>query len=395
MCTTCPTDFSAKEPSLGYNYQIRYSLFLLLREKIKENPSICLEELDDIVIDDIDGKNLYQTKLHINSVANLSDRSTDFWKTIRVWSESILSGLLDIDNTVFTLITTATTSPDSFIAKLTINSDLNRVGVLEDMLNVCTERTNQNNIKGYEAFGRLSTDQQTKLINNMYVVDASLSIDGTLNAIKNELKYSAPVGKLDLFVEKIEGWWFQQCILMLSRKKDFISSKELQIKISDTREMFSMDNLPDDFPDPLSIDEREIANYEERVFIKQLKLIAIKNNSLRNAISDFRRAFEQRSKWLRDNLTGIDEYNRFDKQLFDYWNNIFALLKDDCEEMTEEELIKAGKSFYEEYYIKKPPTYKIRNNFQPQYLTIGSCHMLAEDKKIGWHPNFQELLKDR
>lgn len=129
MCTTCPTDFSAKEPSLGYNYQIRYSLYLLLREKIKENPSICLEELDDIVIDDIDGKNLYQTKLHINSVANLSDRSTDFWKTIRVWSESILSGLLDIDNTVFTLITTATTSPDSFIAKLTINSDLNRVGV--------------------------------------------------------------------------------------------------------------------------------------------------------------------------------------------------------------------------------------------------------------------------
>jgi hypothetical protein len=35
-----------------------------------------------------------------------------------------------------------------------------------------------------------------------------LSIDGTLTAIKNELKYSAPVGKIDLFVEKIEGWWF-------------------------------------------------------------------------------------------------------------------------------------------------------------------------------------------
>lgn len=395
MSVTCPTDFSAKEPSLGYNYQIRYSLYLLLREKAKENPSVRLEELDDIVIEDIDVRNLYQTKLHINSMANLSDRSTDFWKTIRVWSESILSDLIDIDNTVFTLITTATTSHDSFLSKLTVNSDQTRIGILEEMLSICTEHTNLNNQKGYEAFTRLSTEQQIKLINNIYIIDASLSIDGTLNAIKNELKYSAPPGKLDLFVEKIEGWWFQQCILMLSEKKDSISSKELQMKISDTRDMFSVDNLPDDFPDPLTIDEDEIVDYEERIFIKQLKLIAIRNNSLRNAISDFRRAFEQRSKWLRDNLTGIDEYNRFDKQLFDYWNGIFALMKDDCEGLTEEELVTAGKSFYEEYYIKRPPTYKIRNNFQPQYLTTGSCHMLAEDKKIGWHPNFQELLKDK
>lgn len=395
MDPICQTDFSAKEPSLGYNYQIRYSLYLLLRERAKANPSMRLEDLDDIVIEDADCKNLYQTKLHINSVANLSDRSTDFWKTIRIWSEAILATLLDVDSTVFTLITTATTSPDSFIYKLTINSSQNRIGVIEDMLQICTERSNQTNIKGYEAFCRLSTEQQTKLVNSIYIIDASLSIDGTLSAIKNELIYSAPIGKLDLFVEKIEGWWFQQCILVLSQKKDCISGKELQMKISDTREMFFADNLPDDFPDPLTIDENEIVNYEERIFIKQLRLISLRNNSLRNAISDFRRAFEQRSKWLRDNLTGIDEYNRFDKLLYDYWNQIFALMKDDCQEMTEDELRKAGKSFYEEYYIKRTPAYKIRNNFQPQYLTTGSCHMLADDKKIGWHPNFHELLNDR
>lgn len=219
MDTTYQTDFSAKEPSLGYNYQIRYSLYLLLREKTKENPSIRLEELDDIVIEDIDSRDLYQTKLHINSVANLSDRSADFWKTIRVWSENILSDLLDIDNTVFTLITTATVSPDSFISKLTVNSTQTRIGVLEDMLKICKERSNKTNIKGYEAFVRLSSEQQTKLINSINIIDASLSIEGTLTAIKNELKYSAPVGKIDLFVEKIEGWWFQQCILMLSQKK--------------------------------------------------------------------------------------------------------------------------------------------------------------------------------
>ena len=79
------TDFSAKEPSLGYYYQIRYSLYLLLHERKKENPCIRLEDLDDIVIDDINTKDLFQTKHNINSIANLIDRCSDFWNTIRVW----------------------------------------------------------------------------------------------------------------------------------------------------------------------------------------------------------------------------------------------------------------------------------------------------------------------
>ena len=209
------TDFSAKEPSLGYYYQIRYSLYLLLREKVKDNPSIRLEDLDDIVLNDIDGTNLYQTKLHINSVANLSERSSDFWKTIRVWSEAILNNLVDVDNTIFTLITTAKATPDSFISKLTINSVQTRIGILESMQNICKEQNNQTNQKGYSAFLNLSSEQQIKLINNIYIIDASLSIEETLKAIKEELKYSAPVGKINSFIEKIEGWWFQQCLSLI------------------------------------------------------------------------------------------------------------------------------------------------------------------------------------
>lgn len=395
MGTSFETDFSAKEPSLGYYYQIRYSLYLLLHERKKENPCIRLEDLDDIVIDDVNTKNLFQTKLHVNSKANLSDRSSDFWKTIRVWSEAITTGLItDIENTFFTLITTATISDGSFIHKLSIKSDELRIGVLESMLLIAEEITNVTNQNGYNAFRALTNEQREKLVQNIFVIDASLSIEDTFLAIKQELKFSAPVGKLDSFIEKIEGWWFGQCILLLTNRKDCITIKELQLEISDIREMFSEENLPDDFPNPLTIDEEEINNYEEKIFIKQLKLISTKNNSLRRAISDFRRAYEQRSKWLRDNLTGIEEYNRFDKLLYDHWDRVFSLMKDDCEGLTDDELIKAGKSFYETYYVKSTPTYKIRNNFQPQYMTTSSCHMLADEKKIGWHPNFQELLKD-
>lgn|GEM_PF-3382795 len=68
------TDFSAKEPALGYYYQIRYSLCLLLKAREKDlDTEISIEKLDDIVIEDINSTNLLQTKLHIKSVANLTN----------------------------------------------------------------------------------------------------------------------------------------------------------------------------------------------------------------------------------------------------------------------------------------------------------------------------------
>jgi hypothetical protein len=101
-----------------------------------------------------------------------------------------------------------------------------------------------------------------------------------------------------MFIEYLEGWWFQQCIEMLTGNIESITSIQLSQKISDIRDTFQLDNLPDDFADPLTIDEDELPDYDDRVFIKQLKLISIRSNGLRSAISDFRRAYEQRSNLI-------------------------------------------------------------------------------------------------
>ncbi len=386
------TNFSAQEPSLGYYYQIRLSLYLLLKNKEMINPCITIENLDDIVIEEEDKVNLFQTKLHINSVANLTDGSPDFWKTIRVWCESITSGLIDVNNTIFTLITTAQVSNSSFLVQLKHGNKRDIDDVISKMLSYIANSDNKTNIKGYEAFTYLSIDDKTALIKNTTLLDASLSISEALEAIKNQLIYSAPIGKLDSFVEHLEGWWFQQCIEMLNGKIETISSKHLSQKISDIRDTFQLDNLPDDFADPLNIDESELPDYEDRVFVKQLKLISIRNNGLRNAISDFRRAFEQRSKWLREDLTNLDEIEYFEKQLFDNWNNIFMALKDDCENVSSDEMVKLGKNFYQKFYVERVPKVRIRPKFSSEYLTRGSCHMLSDKLKIGWHPDYKKLI---
>lgn len=390
------TNFEAKEPSLGYYYQLRIGLYLILKARDKPKTIIKIESLDDVVLDDTNSINLYQTKLHINSVANLTNSSPDFWKTIRIWSENIVMGNVVLENTLFTLMTTARIGSGSFIENLKFENQIRDTGsILKSMLKIVDESTSSTNAKAYEAFKKLSEDQQIQLINRINVLDNSLSIDEALNLIQAELRYAAHPKKLNSLIERLEGWWFQLCINMLQNKIENISLQELQIKIAGINDSLMEDNLPDDFASPIDIDETELEDYNERIFVNQLKIIAVKSNMVRSAINDFHRAFKQRSKWLREELTSINDEDLFENRLEDHWNNIFSMIKDECEGLDEANLMKIGYDFYKKFYVEKVPPIKIRERFTSEYLTRGSCHILSDKKRIGWHPNYNTLLNDR
>lgn len=391
------TDFSAKEPSLGYFYQIKFALLILLTNaKDLENPKVRIESLDDIEIDDIDTKNLYQTKLHIKSKANLTDACVDFWKTIRIWSEHITNGLIDIESTTFNLITTEEISKTSILYKLKGNILSNdEVDEIIDKLDLVTINSeNITNKSAYESFQKLSLQNKKKLINKIRIIDNSVGIIDIDSKIKKQLIFSTYPSYLDAFLELLDGWWLKKSIENLTSKIDYIDSQELQIKIANISDSFKADNLPNHFPDQFDIDDEDVEIFKEKNFLKQLELISVKinSNSVKRAISDFRRAFDQRSKWLRLQLLNPDEEEEYDKKLQDHWRNIFDIMCDEVEDKNEDELKTLGKDFYINQFAMSCPQIKIREKFNEDYLTRGSYQMLSDIKKIGWHPKFKEQL---
>lgn len=391
------TDFSAKEPSLGYFYQIKYALLLLLTSSKEFNdPKVRIEYLDDVEIENIDSLHLYQTKLHIKNKANLTNSSVDFWKTIRIWSEHISNGEIDIDNTIFNLITTEAVPDDSFLSKfkLKVISENEITALINDMDQICVNSTNQTNSNAYQAFQGLSQENKKKLVQKIRIIDNSVGIEEVNDKIKKELIMSTYPGQLDAFLEILEGWWFKKAIENLTEKIDSIQSVELQLKINSIRDSFKADNLPNHFPDQLDISDEDVNTVKNKAFIKQLEIVQINSNSrtVKRAISDFRRAFEQRSKWLRLQLLNPDEEEEFDKRLKDYWENIFEIMCDEAEEKTIEELQLLGKNFYLHQFANTCPQIKIREKFNEDYLTRGSYQILADSKKVGWHPNYKDEL---
>lgn len=337
---------------------------------------------------------LLQTKLHIKNKANLTDASVDFWKTIRIWSEHINNGLIDLETTIFNLITTEEIPTSSLLYKFKSNISLDSeiLEIIKSLDKISTESSNKTNAKAYLAYQSLSVDNKKSLIKRIRILDNSIGITEINDKIKKELIYSTYPSSLDAFLEILEGWWFAKSIDNLTSRIDSISSSELQLKIANISDSFQADNLPNHFSVQLEITDEDVENLKERNFLKQLDLIKINANSrtLKRAISDFRRAFEQRSKWLRLQLLNPDEEEQYDVKLYDYWQNIFDIMCDEAEEKNIEEVIELGRGFYMEQFAKTCPQIKIREKFNEDYLTRGSYQMLSDSKKIGWHPNYKK-----
>ena len=124
-------------------------------------------------------------------------------------------------------------------------------------------------------------------------------------------------------------------------------------------------------------------------------MISIGKNTLKNALSDYYRVFNQRSKWVREDLLNPNEEEQYDKRLIDDWKSKFALMKDDLESSSKEELMKEGRNFYTSYYVKTTPSIYIREKVMDGFIVRGSCHLLSDSKKIGWHPNFEKQLEGK
>ena len=385
--------FSAKEPALGYYYQIIRGLVLLLGENRMDSPVLSFECMDDITIEDKDEVDLYQAKLHIIK-ANMTDRSSDFWKTIRVWSEGIKEGTLDPNKTVFTLITTATVSDGSFIQLFGSESEENREKILVTMDKIATGTGNETNLKGYQAFSALTEEQKKSLIKNIKIADADLSIDDTKQELRNLLELTAPSTALDDFINSMMGWWFFRSVDMLNVSRiSTISRDAVRNQIQTLRDQLRADALPEDFFMAVEVSDEELNESESKTYVRQLSIVDATKREKQSAISDYKRAYGQRSKWLRDGRVAQSEYDAFDSNLQDDWNSRFGLIQDDAEGKTDEEKKEAGHAFYREFYVAPKhnmPSFKNKGS----YITKGSYQMLSNNSKVGWHPDYKTLLEN-
>lgn len=383
----------ASEQMLGYLYQVRYALALLL-ENDNSDCQISIEKFDDVAFskDDIPIQ-LIQLKHHIQHQGNLADASTDMWRTIKVWLDAISETPDILDGTNFLIITTATAPIDSAAFLLKKDSNRNPDTAYQKLKTVCFSSVNQAHQRYYDAFREAGEDTVKQLIRQIYIIDCASNIIDVEKDILKHIRYSCIPKHQKMIYERLEGWWFKKAIDALCCDTPvFVNQNQVRSFIVSVSQEYADDNLPIDI---LDIDDLQEDNFSanEKIFHEQLKLICLGNHRMQLALRDYYRAFRQRASWVRNDLLYVNELGQYEQRLIDEWEHAFAAMEETLSEAnnaTEGEKAKEGRQLFSD--IEKRDI-RIRPKCQEAFIMRGSYHILANQLKIGWHVDFFDRLK--
>lgn len=136
---------------------------------------------------------------------------------------------------------------------------------------------------------------------------------------------------------------------------------------------------------------------DNRIFVKQLRVIGLKDDRIRRAILDYYRAFQQRSSWLREFTDLSGELETYDSRLVDEWARLREILFEELnEDSTEEILMRAGRNLLNMLSTSDLHNLKIRPQVTATFVTMGSYHILANNEvpRVYWHPLFLERVRE-
>lgn len=386
-------DHQAAEQMIGYLYQVRYALALLL-DNDNEDLQISIEKFDDIAFSKNDTpKQLIQLKHHVNHQGSLSDSSTDLWRTIKVWVDTIVTDPQLLDSNNFLIITTAI-APDKSAAFNLKSQNRNVETAYYQLVEVCNTSTNKAHKAYYEAFLKLEESKRKRLLEQVIVIDNASDIIDIEKVYHRIIRYSCIHKYENQICERLEGWWYKKVVEALcSETPIFVTQNQVRSFIVSLSQEYSDENLPIDIWDIEDIKESELST-DEKVFYEQLKLICIGSSHMRVALRDYYRAFKQRANWIRNDLLFVNELEIYEQRLIDEWEHCFVEMQDELNDFdsspTEKEKAKFGRNLFSE--IEKKDI-RIRPKCKEAFVMRGSYHILANRLKVGWHIDFYSRLK--
>jgi hypothetical protein len=249
----------------------------------------------------------------------------------------------------------------------------------------------------YEEFLRLTPHQREDFVASIEVIDEVASAGSIVEDLGRAVRRSVSANRRVAMIERLRGWWHQRVLTHLEAVAvgtvDRIQAVELEQKLLTIADELRDENLPIDvldFPEPT---EAEVSE-DDRIFVAQLRLMALHSKRLRKCIYDHNRAFAQRSIWQRERLLNVGELIHYDRELIEEWERYFLPLGDeDDASSSEEDMKRQAQERFQRLETSALP--RIRRDVQAGFVANGSLHILADRLEIGWHPKWLSHLQHR
>lgn len=388
--------FSAAGSALGYLAQIEYGLLLVLKRMDDTvELRLSMETADDLVLDSADSSaatELWQTKHHQTTKGSLGDASTDLWKSLHNWIESVS------DDCQFVLFSTASAPHGSAAQLLGKSRSSEDVRSAQQCLEkIAVEAGNEAHAAYYARFLGLDPAERLQRLERVTVLDEAAQAADLTKELQAAVRKTVPANRRAALVQRLRGWWHERAMEHIARvatgETDWIGMTEVEGNLHRIAESLRGDNLPLDFTD-MEVPTDDEVEADDRIFVDQLRLIMLHHSRIRTAIHDHNRAFKQRSQWQREDLLDPRDLAEYDRKLIREWQRAFLPIAAG-EEVTSD-VATAQREALERYVaLENRDLPEIKPEVRSGYIPMGSLHILADRLDIGWHRDWLELLRHR
>ena len=124
------------------------------------------------------------------------------------------------------------------------------------------------------------------------------------------------------------------------------------------------------------------------IFVRQLDLIELEYDEKLEAISDYLRASTDRARWSQTGEVHEQSFTDLDDNLTRVWRNYNRATE---VEAAAKPVTQRGRLLHSRCMTHQA---KVQGMEPPAHFVPGCFHALADDRTIGWHPAFRNLLRE-
>ena len=386
------TDHSAVDSYLGFAHQTLSALTLLLTAG--DDESVTLELTDDVTLHHASPDEPADTRHQIShtigkSPAELTLKSVKLWKTIGIWAAEY------DENEHYVLVTCAPVCQE--LKCLANNSDHGPLQVLleDEAARVVQEHDqelhkHQDRTPGCKAFLSIDSKVREALMSRIFLCAESPNITLIDGVLDNLLKNLATPEKRHLIIVRLREFWFNRVTKSLSGELPRrITKRELQQQIEEIHNEVTGPGLPDNFGDLKPPADSEMPDIMRR----QIELVAGGARRITRARRVRWQSRNQRQRWMDEKVTFWAQLDKFDQRLIDAWSDQHGPMCDDTAAAPETEKQRRGCKILDWTHNDAASTLiKVGTKVAPSFLVQGTYQQLADERRVGWHPDYEALL---
>lgn len=355
----------------------------------RESAAVALEHLGDLSVES-DGtlSTIEEHKSRTSSANPIADRAIDLWKTLRNWMD-LVEERPGLDETEFHLhINRSFTS--NFAAKFHRASDLSEihdlVGEVVDSFDAVPP--GQNLRKFVEPV--LDQSRRTTLCKILQTFRLSHGSGSSEHDLLDLLRRTVvPREHLTDVLRSLLGWLKLVTDAKLERNEvavvrvvDFHAELTATVRKLDRQSVLNSYSLA---PTRSEV-EQELGS---RTFVRQLDLVDAADVVKFRAVCDYLKARADRVEWAVRSLIHRVDLEELESDLESVWFHKKTIVSIQNSERPEAE---QGRLLLHECLQHRC---RLQGMETPPYFAAGSFYSLADDKTVGWHPRYPQMLASR